>query len=88
MRHTARRLQLFYFHLNTFFCFSANKLFQYASTDMDKVLLKYTEYNEPHESRTNSDIIEVNLNKRAAEIYSIHFFWSDFPKYIGYELPI
>lgn len=26
---------------------------------MDKVLLKYTEYNEPHESRTNSDIIEV-----------------------------
>uniref|UniRef100_A0A8C1CS42 Myocyte enhancer factor 2ab n=2 Tax=Cyprinus carpio TaxID=7962 RepID=A0A8C1CS42_CYPCA len=27
----------------------SNKLFQYASTDMDKVLLKYTEYNEPHE---------------------------------------
>ncbi|KAI4903571.1 hypothetical protein NFI96_032908 [Prochilodus magdalenae] len=39
---------------------SSNKLFQYASTDMDKVLLKYTEYNEPHESRTNSDIVEVN----------------------------
>lgn len=38
----------------------ANKLFQYASTDMDKVLLKYTEYNEPHESRTNADIIEVS----------------------------
>ncbi|XP_046720867.1 myocyte enhancer factor 2aa isoform X3 [Silurus meridionalis] len=37
---------------------SSNKLFQYASTDMDKVLLKYTEYNEPHESRTNSDIVE------------------------------
>uniref|UniRef100_A0A3Q0RM81 MADS-box domain-containing protein n=1 Tax=Amphilophus citrinellus TaxID=61819 RepID=A0A3Q0RM81_AMPCI len=37
----------------------SNKLFQYASTDMDKVLLKYTEYNEPHESRTNSDIVEV-----------------------------
>ncbi|KAJ4923374.1 hypothetical protein JOQ06_029588 [Pogonophryne albipinna] len=35
---------------------STNKLFQYASTDMDKVLLKYTEYNEPHESRTNADI--------------------------------
>ncbi len=33
--------------------------FRYASTDMDKVLLKYTEYNEPHESRTNSDIMEV-----------------------------
>lgn len=45
---------------------SSNKLYQYASTDMDKVLLKYTEYNEPHESLTNKNIIEVikiNLNK-------------------------
>lgn len=41
---------------------STNKLFQYASTDMDKVLLKYTEYNEPHESRTNSDIVEVRAH--------------------------
>ncbi|TPX75408.1 hypothetical protein CcCBS67573_g03334 [Chytriomyces confervae] len=32
-----------------------NKLVQYASTDMDKILLKYTEYNEPHESRRNAD---------------------------------
>lgn len=38
---------------------SSNRLFQYASTDMDKVLLKYTEYSEPHESRTNTDILEV-----------------------------
>lgn len=38
---------------------SANKLFQYASTDMDKVLLKYTEHSDPQESRTNKDIIEV-----------------------------
>lgn len=43
---------------------SSNKLFQYASTDMDKILLKYTEYNEPHESRTNTDIIEVSVNKK------------------------
>ncbi|XP_034018712.1 myocyte-specific enhancer factor 2A-like [Thalassophryne amazonica] len=42
---------------------NSNKLFQYASTDMDKVLLKYTEYNEPHESRTNFDIVEA-LNKK------------------------
>uniref|UniRef100_A0A8D0CUI1 Myocyte enhancer factor 2cb n=1 Tax=Sander lucioperca TaxID=283035 RepID=A0A8D0CUI1_SANLU len=42
---------------------STNKLFQYASTDMDKVLLKYTEYNEPHESRTNSDIVEALSRK-------------------------
>ncbi|KAF7645344.1 hypothetical protein LDENG_00206350 [Lucifuga dentata] len=41
---------------------SSNRLFQYASTDMDKVLLKYTEYNEPHESRTNSDIVEVSAD--------------------------
>lgn len=41
---------------------SSNKLYQYASTDMDKVLLKYTEYNEPHESLTNKNIIEVSRN--------------------------
>ncbi|XP_057674716.1 myocyte-specific enhancer factor 2C-like isoform X3 [Corythoichthys intestinalis] len=40
-----------------------NKLFQYASTDMDKVLLKYTEYNEPHESRTNADIVDTLRKK-------------------------
>ena len=39
---------------------SANRLFQYASSDMDHVLLRYTEYNEPHESRTNQDIVEVS----------------------------
>lgn len=39
---------------------SSNKLYQYASTDMDRVLLKYTEYNEPHESLTNKNIIEVS----------------------------
>lgn len=37
----------------------SNKLFQYASTDMDKVLLRYTEFNEPHESCTNKEIVEV-----------------------------
>ncbi|KAM8876792.1 myocyte-specific enhancer factor 2C-like [Synchiropus picturatus] len=42
---------------------SSNRLFQYASTDMDKVLLKYTEYHEPHESRTNADILEA-LSKK------------------------
>ncbi|XP_056147072.1 myocyte-specific enhancer factor 2C-like [Lampris incognitus] len=42
---------------------STNKLFQYASTDMDKVLLKYTEYSEPHESRTNTDIVDTLRKK-------------------------
>ena len=30
---------------------------------MDKVLLKYTEYNEPHESLTNKNIIDVSILK-------------------------
>ncbi|XP_076356187.1 myocyte-specific enhancer factor 2-like [Tachypleus tridentatus] len=42
---------------------NTNKLFQYASTDMDKVLLKYTEYSEPHESRTNNDIAAAIFRK-------------------------
>jgi hypothetical protein len=42
---------------------SASKLFQYASTDMDKILLKYTEYSEPHESKTNEDIMETILKR-------------------------
>lgn len=30
---------------------------------MDKILLRYTEYNEPHESRTNADIVEAISKK-------------------------
>ncbi|KAI9281600.1 hypothetical protein BY458DRAFT_499069 [Sporodiniella umbellata] len=32
-----------------------NKLVQYASTDIDKVLMRYTEYDEPFESKMNED---------------------------------
>lgn len=73
---------------------SSNKLFQYASTDMDKVLLKYTEYNEPHESRTNSDIVEVshssvqcswNSPRRfASSIFEPFFFFFQF--YVFFRL--
>lgn len=42
---------------------SGNKLYQYASSDMDKVLLKYTEYNDTVVSQTNKDIVEL-LNKK------------------------
>ncbi|KAL8615944.1 hypothetical protein ACOMHN_034620 [Nucella lapillus] len=45
---------------------SHNKLYQYASSDMDKVLLKYTEYNDTVVSQTNKDIVE-NLNKNKKE---------------------
>jgi len=38
----------------------SNKLYEYASTDMNQMLLKYTEYSdEPHETITNTDIIAV-----------------------------
>ena len=38
---------------------NTDKLFQFASTDMDKILIKYTEHSHPHESKTNRDIVEV-----------------------------
>lgn len=61
---------------------SSNKLFQYASTDMDKVLLKYTEYNEPHESRTNADIVEVLMQHKIRwDFYFSSSFWSSFTAY-------
>ncbi|CAF0877398.1 unnamed protein product [Adineta ricciae] len=47
---------------------SSNKLFQYASTDMDKILLKYTEYNEPHESRTNNEIVQILSKKESKHL--------------------
>ena len=33
-----------------------NKLFQFSSTDMDQLLLRYTEFNEPYEAKTSSDL--------------------------------
>ncbi|KAI8968605.1 hypothetical protein BDF20DRAFT_839694 [Mycotypha africana] len=35
------------------------KLVQYASTDIDKILMQYTEYSEPHESKSNQDFINA-----------------------------
>eukprot|EP00029_Vermamoeba_vermiformis_P005283 TRINITY_DN1788_c0_g1_i1.p1 TRINITY_DN1788_c0_g1~~TRINITY_DN1788_c0_g1_i1.p1 ORF type:complete len:463 (-),score=65.76 TRINITY_DN1788_c0_g1_i1:201-1589(-) len=42
---------------------SNNKLYQYSSTDMDKILLKYTDYNEPHSPLSNSDYWKHFANK-------------------------
>ena len=39
-----------------------NKLFQFSSTDMDNLLLRYTEFNEPHECRTSEDVEKVHLH--------------------------
>ncbi|CAF0743736.1 unnamed protein product [Didymodactylos carnosus] len=43
---------------------SNDRLFQYASSDMDKVLLRYAEYNEPHESCTNTEIVDILHRKQ------------------------
>ncbi|KAI9247429.1 hypothetical protein BDA99DRAFT_525885 [Phascolomyces articulosus] len=40
---------------------SSGKLVQYASTEIDKILLKYTDYNEPHESKNNMDVSLFSL---------------------------
>lgn len=45
---------------------SNNKLFQYASSNVDSILLKYTEHNEPNETKTNVDILEA-LNKKGGD---------------------
>lgn len=45
---------------------SAGKLFQYASQNMDSVLLRYTDYQDTHESRTNQDIVDT-LNKKESK---------------------
>ena len=39
---------------------SASKLFQFATRDMDKILLAYTEYNLPHECYTDQEVEHLN----------------------------
>lgn len=56
---------------------SNDRLFQYASSDINKVLLKYADYNEPHESCTNVDIIDVSRGRNRAtdlDIFSLTDF--------------
>ncbi|PVD19704.1 hypothetical protein C0Q70_20195 [Pomacea canaliculata] len=57
---------------------SNNKLYQYASSDMDKVLLKYTEYNDTVVSQTNKDIVEL-LNKKENKGTDLDGEDEDFP---------
>jgi hypothetical protein len=35
---------------------SNDKLYQYSSTGVDKILLKYTEYGEAYEEKDNNDV--------------------------------
>lgn len=47
-----------------------NKLFQYASTDMESLLLRFTETLEAQEYRTNADI--RNVSDRPAWLHHYH----------------
>lgn len=42
---------------------SNNKLYQYASSNMNSILIRYTEFKDPDESKTNADILEVRRRK-------------------------
>lgn len=46
------------------------KLYQYASHDMDRILLRYTENNDAFESRNNDDISRVRQKEEKLFIYS------------------
>ena len=43
---------------------SSNKLFQYASSDLDKILVKFSQYRGPRKLRTNADLKDL-IAKRA-----------------------
>ena len=53
---------------------SNNKLFQYASSNVDSILLKYTEHNEPNETKTNVDILDVILEMKNGKKNFFKFF--------------
>ena len=36
------------------------KLYQYASSNMNSILIRYTEFKDPDESKTNADILDVS----------------------------
>ena len=40
---------------------SNSKLYQYASSNINEFLMKYTEIQEPFESKTNADVWQVRM---------------------------
>ncbi|XP_060846793.1 MEF2 transcription factor homolog [Rhopalosiphum padi] len=58
-----------------------NMLYQFTSTDMDEILLKYTEFSEPHESLTNTNFIaQQNKQKDDGSCKSVDSYVIDEPK--------
>ncbi len=49
---------------------SNNKLYQYASSNMNSILIRYTEFKDPDESKTNADILEVRCT------CSVFYLWT------------
>jgi len=49
---------------------SNNKLYQYASSNMNSILIRYTEFKDPDESKTNADILEVDRSFELSEVVS------------------
>lgn len=49
---------------------SNNKLYQYASSNMNSILIRYTEFKDPDESKTNADILEVDRSFGLSEVVS------------------
>jgi hypothetical protein len=39
---------------------SNNKLYQYASSNMNSILIRYTDFKDPDENKTNADILDVS----------------------------
>ena len=58
---------------------SNNKLYQYASSNMNSILIRYTEFKDPDESKTNADILEVDrsfgLSEVVSQYLSNHIDW-------------
>lgn len=46
------------------------KLYQYASSNINEILMKYTEIQEPYESKTNADVHEVRMETYQREEWS------------------
>ena len=58
---------------------SNNKLYQYASSNMNSILIRYTEFKDPDESKTTADILEVDrsfgLSEVVSQYLSNHIDW-------------
>ena len=66
-----------------------NKLYQYASDNMDSVLLRYTEFPQPHESKTNADMAKQFNVESPTPTSPIRFFpMMDFGGAAAQQMPM